>query len=77
MNFLSFGFIMPWVMAQESNFTKYKISKFIKICDGIKFLNQMFIFQELYFFTIKNSQVGQKLLQSSRTNVETDFALSV
>ena len=42
-----------------------------------KFLNQMFIFQELYFLTIKNSKVGQTLLQSSRINVETDFALSV
>ena len=59
--FLSFVFIIRWVLVQESNLKKYKILKFIKISDGIKFLNQMFIFQELYFFSIKNSKVGQMI----------------
>ena len=50
---------MPWVLVHESNLKKYKILKFIKISDGIKFLDQMFIFQELYFFQYKNSKVSQ------------------
>ena len=61
MSFLSFGFIIPWVLVQESNLIKYKILKFINISDGIKFLNQMIIFQELDFFQYKkkNFEVGQ------------------
>ena len=61
MNFLSFEFIIPWVLVQESNLIKYKILKFINISDGIKFLNQMIIFQELDFFQYKkkNFEVGQ------------------
>ena len=47
---------MPWVLAQESNFNKYKILKFIKISDGIKFLNQMFIFQDFLFFQFQKFQ---------------------
>ena len=46
-------FIMQWILVQESNLKKYKILKFIKISDGITFLNQINIFQELYFFSIK------------------------
>ena len=70
--------IISWVLVQESNFKKYKILKFIKISDGIKFLNQMFIFQELYFLHHKKFQSwSNNLLQSSRINVETDFAISV
>ena len=59
MNFLSFGFIMSWVIA---NFNKYKILKFmyIKISDEIKFLNRIY-FSRIYFFSIKNFKVGQTI----------------
>ena len=59
MNFLSSGFIMSWVTAQESSFNKLHFLMFIKISDGIKFLNQINICQEIYFFSVKNSKVGQ------------------